>query len=98
MCLDCAPTFERLFYSSSGRLARLVAAASVDRAKAAGIDPTSGCPGCGLTLAEVLTDAAVGCEICYERFYSDLAGAIESIQEWGAHVGKFPASRGEVGE
>ena len=90
MCSECAPTFERLFYGSSGRLARLVMSASVDRARAAGIDPTRDCPGCGMTLMKILTDGAVGCEVCYERFSEDLAPAVESIQGWGAHVGKLP--------
>ncbi|MEN6372440.1 MAG: hypothetical protein ABFD64_10560 [Armatimonadota bacterium] len=71
-------------------MAGLVAGASINRARAAGIDPDIGCPGCGTTLAEVLTNAAVGCEMCYERFSSDLASAIEAIQGWRAHVGKLP--------
>jgi protein-arginine kinase activator protein McsA len=79
-----------LYCGGSGRLAKLVVSAAIDRARAAGIDPTTGCPGCGTTLAQVLTDAAVGCEVCYERFSSDLTAAIETIQGWRAHVGKLP--------
>lgn len=90
VCLDCAPAYEKLTFGSSGRLAALAASASIERTLAAGIDPASGCPGCGTRLVEVLTNAAVGCETCYERFSSDLASAIESIQGWGAHVGKSP--------
>lgn len=90
VCLECAPAYEKLMYGGSGRLAALVASASIERMLAAGIDPASGCPGCGTRLAEVLNHAAVGCEMCYESFFSDLAPAIESIQGWGAHVGKSP--------
>ncbi len=90
VCLDCAPAFERLRHAGSGRLASFVAAAALERARAAGIDPSVGCPGCGTTLARVLVDAAVGCEQCYERFSSDLVPAIELTQGWSAHVGKSP--------
>lgn len=89
VCIECAPTFERLFYDCPGGLGNLVANAAIASAKAAGIDPTTGCPGCGMTLAQVLTDAAVGCEICYEHFSSDLDIAIETIQGWKTHVGKI---------
>jgi protein-arginine kinase activator protein McsA len=88
VCLDCAPTYETLTYGGAGKLAKFVASAAVARTIAAGINPEVGCPGCGKTLAEVLTDAAVGCEVCYERFADGLASAIKSLQPWGAHVGK----------
>ena len=88
VCSECAPTYERLIYSRSAELARLVTNASITRTKAAGIDPTTGCPGCGINLIQVLIDAAVGCEICYEHFASDLDAAIETIQGWKTHVGK----------
>jgi len=90
VCLECAPAVERLTFGGSGRLARFVTAATLHRARAAGIDPSVGCPGCGTTLAQVLTDAAAGCELCYERFSDELAAAIQSIQGWAAHVGKTP--------
>lgn len=90
VCLECAPAFERLTYGGSGRVARFVASAAMERARAAGIDPSRGCAGCGTTLAEVLTEATVGCEMCYERFSSDMAPAIGAIHGWGAHVGKSP--------
>ena len=90
VCLECAPVFERLSFKSSGRLAKFVASAALEQALSAGIDPSVGCPGCGTTLAQVLTNAAVGCEMCYERFSADLTGAIESLQGWRSHVGKMP--------
>lgn len=90
VCLDCAPTYEKLSLGGSGKLADFVASAVIARAKKAGIDPELGCPGCGKTLSQVITDAAVGCEMCYERFSDDLAEAIKSVQPWGAHVGKAP--------
>jgi protein-arginine kinase activator protein McsA len=90
VCLDCAPTYERLSCEGPGRLAKFVANAAIVRAKAVGIDPEKGCPGCGKTIAMILTDGIAGCEVCYMHFSKDLAGPISSVQPWGAHVGKSP--------
>ncbi len=90
VCLECAPTFERISYGNSGRLAKFVASAALVRSKAAGIDPQKGCPGCGKTAAMILTDAVAGCEVCYKHFGEQLAEPIASVQPWGAHVGKSP--------
>lgn len=90
MCTECAPAFEKLSFGGKGKVAGFVVNAALERARMAGIDPSRGCPGCGKTLAQVLTDAFAGCEMCYERFSSELSSAIASIQGWGAHVGKSP--------
>lgn len=91
VCTECAPAFEKLSYGGSGRVAEFVADAALERARMAGIDPSLGCPGCGMTLAQILTDAFAGCGMCYERFAGEMTSAIASMQGWGAHVGKSPS-------
>jgi protein-arginine kinase activator protein McsA len=91
VCMECAPAFEKLAHGGPGLLGEFVMSASAERARAAGIDPSAGCPGCGTTLVTIVTEAQVGCEMCYERFRADIAPTIDLIQGWGSHVGKSPS-------
>lgn|GEM_PF-2896175 len=89
MCLDCASIYERLRFGGLGKIGDFVAAATLIRAKEAGIDPRQGCPGCGTPLAQIITEATCGCEMCYAVFYSDLVESIAAVQGWKTHVGKY---------
>jgi len=89
VCLDCASVYERLRFGGLGKLGDLTAEAALVKAKEVGIDPKQGCPGCGASLADILTETACGCEMCYSIFYPDIVESIAAVQGWKSHVGKY---------
>ena len=49
---------------------------------------TAKCPGCNMTLRQVLESATVGCAGCYDAFGTEIESLLEGLQPGASHRGK----------
>jgi protein arginine kinase activator len=90
VCTKCAEREEKALGFGTVSLARLAHSVAERQARRAGVDPTAGCPACGVSLDQVVTEGLLGCGYCYVRFKDEVEASVRITQGNMRHLGKSP--------